>query len=100
MYPFLCSNHQTSSTFITPDSGLSAKLEYRDHMQYYLYGAMIYIGLKQWDKALGFLETVLITPAAVNASKIQAEAYKKYILVSLLHKGRVSEILFCLPSLS
>lgn len=90
MYPFLCSTHSTSSTFITPDSGLSAKLDYRDHLQYFLFGAMIYMGLKQWRRALLYLETVLVTPITSNASKIQVEAYRKWVLVSLLHEGRVS----------
>lgn len=90
MFPFLCSNRNTSSTFITPDSGLSARLDYRDHLQYFLFGAMIYMGLKEWKRALVFLETVLITPITNNASKIQLEAYRKWVLVNLLHKGRVS----------
>lgn len=92
MSPFLCSNHTTSSTFITPDSGLSAKLDYHDHLQYFLFGAMIYMGLKDWKRALVFLETVLIAPIASNASKIQVEAYRKWVLVNLLHKGHVSRM--------
>ena len=90
MFPYLCSNHDTASTFMTPDSGLTAKLEYRDHLQYFLYGAMIYMGLKEWKRALFFLETVIVSPVANNASKIQVEAYKKWILVNILYKGRVS----------
>ena len=90
MFPFLCSNHHTSSTFIIPESALSAPLDHRDQLQYFLYGAMIYMGLKEWKRALFFLETVLITPVLSNASKIQAEAYKKWILVNLLYKGHVS----------
>ncbi|MCJ1452493.1 hypothetical protein MMC28_002836 [Mycoblastus sanguinarius] len=87
LYPFLCSNHESSSTFITPDSALSGKLDYREHLQYFLYGAMIYMGLKKWNRALLFLETVIMAPATTNASKIQVEAYKKWVLVGLLHKG-------------
>ncbi len=89
MFPFLCSNHSSSSTFITPDSGLSAKLDYHDHLQYFLFGAMIYMGLKQWKRALLFLETVLVTPVTNNASKIQVEAYRKWVLVNLLYRGVV-----------
>ena len=90
MVPFLCSNHYTSSTFMIPESGLSAPLDHRDHLQYFLYGAMNYMGLKEWKRALLFLEIVLITPVMNNASRIQAEAYKKWNLVNLLYKGRVS----------
>ena len=90
MYPFPCSDHETSSTYITRESGLSAKLVYRDHLKYFLFGAMLYMGLKEWKRALLYLEIVILTPVASNASKIQVEAYKKWVLVSLLQKGRVS----------
>ncbi|KAL2039789.1 hypothetical protein N7G274_007648 [Stereocaulon virgatum] len=85
--PYLCSDHESSSTFITQESGLSAKLFYQDILQYYLFGAMIYMGMRNWKRALFFLEVVIAWPVATNASKIQVEAYKKWVLVSLLHKG-------------
>ncbi|KAL9073850.1 MAG: hypothetical protein Q9161_002682 [Pseudevernia consocians] len=87
MFPYLSSHHDTSSTFITPDSGLSAKLEYRDHLMYFLYGAMIYMGLKKWKRALLFLEIVIMSPVVNNVSMIQVDAYKKWVLVSLLYHG-------------
>lgn len=91
---FWCSHHEPHSTFITNASGLSEKLDHRDHLQYFLFGAMIYIGLKNWERALLFLEFVIISPAAITTSMIQVEAYKKWVLVSLLLKGRVSAMLF------
>ena len=90
MFPYLHSNHESSSTYITQESGLSAKLDYRDHLQYFLFGAMLYMGLKEWKKALLFLEIAMTSPVTNNASKIQVEAYKKWVLVSLLYKGSVS----------
>lgn len=90
LYLFPCSNHESSSTFITPNSGLSTKLQYIEHLQYFLYGAMLYMGLKDWDRAILFLEIVISSPTANTASKIQTEAFKKWVLVGLLHKGRVS----------
>ena len=90
MFPYLSSPHDFSSTFITPDSGLSAKLEYRDHLMYFLYGAMILMALKKWKRALLFLEIVIMSPIVNNISKIQVDAYKKWVLVSLLYKGHVS----------
>ena len=51
---------------------------------------MLYMGLKEWKKALLFLEIVMTSPVTNNASKIQVEAYKKWVLVSLLYKGSVS----------
>eukprot|EP00118_Oscarella_pearsei_P003851 m.16004 g.16004 ORF g.16004 m.16004 type:complete len:428 (+) comp26681_c0_seq1:26-1309(+) len=55
---------------------------------YYYYGGMIYAGIKQYDKALYFFEVAVTTPAQA-VSAIMLEAYKKYILVSLLLHGGV-----------
>lgn len=86
---YLCAHHDSGSTFITNASGLSDKLEYLDHLQYFLYGAMIYMALKKWKRALFFLEIVIMSPANNTASMIQVEAYKKWVLVGLLLKGKV-----------
>lgn len=75
---------------ITASSGLSAKLTYADHLQYHLFGAMIYIGLKKWERALEFLDFVISTPTANATSAIMVDAYKKWILVNILLYGRVS----------
>ena len=75
---------------ITNVSGFSTKLAYTDHLLYHLYGAMIYIGLKKWKRALEFLRYVITAPAAGAISKIMVEAYKKWILVSLIYQGSVS----------
>lgn len=91
MFPYLSSRHESSSTYITPESGLSAKLEYRDHLIYFLYGAMIFMALKKWKRALLYLEIVIMSPVAIHVSKIQVDAYKKWVLVSLLYKGHVSD---------
>ena len=90
MFPHLSSRHDSSSTYITPESGLSAKLEYRDHLLYFLYGAMILMALKKWKRALLFLEIVIMSPVVGSISKIQVDAYKKWVLVSLLYVGYVS----------
>lgn len=86
---FLCSQHETSSAIFTKSSGLSSNLDYRDHLQYFLLSAMIYMVLKNWARALLFLEIVIITPTHNFVSMIQVEAFKKWILVSLLLKGHV-----------
>lgn len=91
--PFLCARHESSAAFITYTSGLSAKLTYRDHLQYYLYGGMIYMALKKWSKALHFLSIVISSPIINSVSMIMVEAYKKWILVSLLEQGKVGSII-------
>ncbi|XVF60087.1 hypothetical protein PTKIN_Ptkin08bG0015400 [Pterospermum kingtungense] len=61
----------------------------RDFFLYCYYGGMICIGQKQFRKALELLHNVVTAPMpAINA--IAVEAYKKYILVSLIHSGQFS----------
>ncbi|XP_076656349.1 COP9 signalosome subunit 3 [Halictus rubicundus] len=55
---------------------------------YYYYGGIIYTALKNYDRALYFFEVCVTTPA-VAVSYIMLEAYKKYILVSLIMHGKV-----------
>ncbi|XP_075224412.1 COP9 signalosome subunit 3 isoform X2 [Lycorma delicatula] len=58
---------------------------------YYYYGGIIYTALKNFDRALYFFEVVITTPA-LAVSHIMLEAYKKYILVSLILQGKVGNV--------
>ncbi|XP_055376294.1 COP9 signalosome complex subunit 3 [Condylostylus longicornis] len=58
---------------------------------YYYYGGMIYTAIKNYDRALYFFEVAISTPAMVM-SCIMLEAYKKFILVSLILHGKVINI--------
>lgn len=89
--PLLCAKHDSSSSYINSASGLSDTLNHKDHLQYFLYGGMLYIGMKRWDRALLFLEFAIISPTGNTASMIQVQAYKKWVLVGLLLKGSVSD---------
>ncbi|XVF57848.1 hypothetical protein PTKIN_Ptkin07bG0015500 [Pterospermum kingtungense] len=61
----------------------------RDLFLYCYYGGMICIGQKSFRKALELLHNVVTAPmSTINA--IAVEAYKKYILVSLIHHGQFS----------
>ncbi|XP_077297976.1 COP9 signalosome subunit 3 isoform X2 [Arctopsyche grandis] len=53
----------------------------------YYYGGMIYTAMKNYDRALYFFEVAITTPA-VAVSHIMLEAYKKYILISLILHGK------------
>lgn len=75
---------------MTEASGVSSKLSYRDYLQYFLYGGMVYMALKEWRNALHFLGIVISTPGTSSVSLIMVEAYKKWVLVGLLEKGKVS----------
>lgn len=55
---------------------------------YYYYGGMIFIALKRYEEALYMLEVAVSTPARA-VSHIMLEAYKKYILVSVILQGKM-----------
>lgn len=81
----------SSASYLTPGTGLTSDITLRQYLEYFLNAAIVHIALRRWSKALRFLEIVLVTPSTGTASMIQAEAYKKYILIGLLVKGRVSQ---------
>uniref|UniRef100_A0A2P2KLT1 COP9 signalosome complex subunit 3 n=1 Tax=Rhizophora mucronata TaxID=61149 RepID=A0A2P2KLT1_RHIMU len=61
----------------------------RDLFLYCYYGGMICIGQKHFQKALELLHNVVTAPmSTINA--IAVEAYKKYVLVSLIQHGQFS----------
>ncbi|KAF8408392.1 hypothetical protein HHK36_007542 [Tetracentron sinense] len=61
----------------------------RDFFLYCYYGGMICIGQKRFRKAMELLHNVVTAPmSTINA--IAIEAYKKYILVSLIQSGQFS----------
>jgi len=67
------------------------QLESRDVRLYLYYGGIAYCGLKQWDKAIDLFKGVISAPAIVP-SAIMVEAYKKYVLVSLMAHGHVDQV--------
>lgn len=83
-------HHVSSVTYVTAASGLPCLVTYRHYLEYFLYGGMVYAGLKQWEKARHFFHVVISAPVGNSVSMIMVEAYKKWILVSLLGKGTVS----------
>ncbi|KAH8519368.1 hypothetical protein H0E87_000964 [Populus deltoides] len=59
----------------------------RDFYLYCYYGGMICIGQKRFQKALELLHNVVTAPmSSINA--IAVEAFKKYVLVSLIYNGQ------------
>lgn len=54
---------------------------------FYYYGGMIYTAVKNYDRALYYFEVAISTPA-MAMSHIMLESYKKYILVSLILRGK------------
>uniref|UniRef100_A0A6B2L555 COP9 signalosome complex subunit 3 n=1 Tax=Arcella intermedia TaxID=1963864 RepID=A0A6B2L555_9EUKA len=62
-----------------------------DTRLYFYYGGICFIGMKDFKKAIEYLEVVISAPATV-VSSIMLEAYKKYLLVCLCHKGEVPSL--------
>nr|XP_039261206.1 COP9 signalosome complex subunit 3-like [Styela clava] len=62
--------------------------ECKHYLSYYYYGGMIYTALKNYKRALYFFEQAVVCPATA-ISHIMVEAYKKYILISIISEGRV-----------
>lgn len=60
-------------------------------LQYYYYGGMIYLALKQYERALYFFEVIITTPA-LAVSHIMLEGYKKYLLVYLIVHGKAPNL--------
>lgn len=86
---YMCSEIESSAVYLNPEYGLTHKLTSRDYLEYHIYGGMIYMGLKQWEKAMSFLEVVLLAPTTTSTtSLVMVEAYKKWVLVGLLLNGR------------
>lgn len=69
----------------------NGKYDSKCFLLYYYYGGMIYTALKQFDRALYFYESAITTPSHA-VSHIVIEAYKKYILVSLIHHGKLCQL--------
>ncbi len=79
-----------SNTFITAKSGfVLASIKPEHVIEYYLLGAFIYIGHRNFARARQFLEYILLTPTTNGScSVLQVEAYKKWLLLGLLAQGK------------
>jgi COP9 signalosome complex subunit 3 len=75
---------------IDVDPELTA-VETKDLRLYFYYGGMLYVGLKKFHRALEFFKNVISAPAIIP-SQIMVEAYKKYILVSLIISGQIQPL--------
>ncbi len=90
-YQYLCTA-ESSSAYLTPSTGLTEKFSHKSYLEYYLYAGMAYIAQRRWESALAALEVVLAAPTSQTASMIMVEAYKKFVIVGLLHDGRIPKV--------
>lgn len=82
-YSVPCADSATSGEYINNKSGHSEKVSLLDLMEYYVLGAMAYLGVRQFKHAHALLEHALVVPAQ-SANGLMLEAYKKWVLVSCL----------------
>lgn len=92
----IISEPSTKTDGSSPPTSLSSlalvhthRLVYQDVVTYFLYGGMIYLAVGKYDRAIQFFELATIYPTNTVPSMIQIEAYKKWILVNLVHRGMV-----------
>lgn len=90
-YSVVAADSVASGEFITLKSGHTAKITLVDLQEYYVLGAMAYLGERQVKDALHFLEHVLVTPANNTLNGLMLEAYKKWVLISCLADKSVSD---------
>jgi COP9 signalosome complex subunit 3 len=83
-YSVLCEPILSSGDYIFVGSGHSHKVTLSDVQEYYILGAMAYLGMRQFKKAQQFLEHVLVVPTANTANGYMLEAYKKWVLIGCL----------------
>ncbi|KTW31148.1 uncharacterized protein T551_01221 [Pneumocystis jirovecii RU7] len=66
-------------------------ITYLDHLLYHFYGAILYVKLKIFHRALHFLRIVISAPT-LNTSAIQVNAYKKFVILSLIVNGKIEPV--------
>jgi COP9 signalosome complex subunit 3 len=59
-----------------------------DNLRYFYYAGLVWIALKKYRRAMECLTMVLCAPTE-SVSLIQVDAYKKYILISLIRKQKL-----------
>ena len=81
-----------SSVYITQRAGFSEKLKIEEVQEYFVLGALIFIGVNNWGRAKLFLEHVLSTPTSNIATGYMTEAYRKWLLINLFDVGHISRV--------
>jgi COP9 signalosome complex subunit 3 len=90
-YSVPCADVAASGDYIHLASGHSGKVTLADLQEYYLMGAMAYLGTRKFKKAQQLLEHVLVVPSGHVANGLMLEAYKKWVLVSCLVNATVCD---------
>ncbi|KAI1112142.1 cop9 subunit [Nemania sp. NC0429] len=86
---YLCDMDLSPPAYISKNSGLTTLLRSSMVLEYDLLCGMMYCVKREWNKArVAFERAVTYPTREVGCSKIMVEAFKKWILVSLLSEGK------------
>ncbi|XXH03542.1 hypothetical protein Hte_009947 [Hypoxylon texense] len=87
---YLCDISLPPPAYISSHSGLTGLLKSPLVMEYDLLCGMMYCSRREWAKAYAAFERIVAYPTREGGiSKIMVEAYKKWVLVGLLLKGKL-----------
>jgi COP9 signalosome complex subunit 3 len=85
---YLCDMGLSPTSYITPSNNFTTKFKHLDILEYFYYSGMIFIGLKEWERAFEALESAVTYPVKEGCSKIMVAAYKKWVLCGLMIDGK------------
>ncbi|KAI1662660.1 hypothetical protein F4813DRAFT_341470 [Daldinia decipiens] len=89
---FLCDLSLPPPAYLSRETGLTTNLKSSFVLEYDMFRGMSYCALRDWAKAYAAFERVVTYPTREGGvSKIMVEAYKKWVLVSLLSTGKLSD---------
>ncbi|KAG4305738.1 hypothetical protein PORY_000648 [Pneumocystis oryctolagi] len=77
----------------------SNEITYIDYLLYHFYGALLYVKLKFFSRALYFLGRI-ISALTLNTSAIQINAYKKFVILSLIVNGKMEHVPYITDAIS
>ncbi|KAI1093191.1 hypothetical protein F5B19DRAFT_167217 [Rostrohypoxylon terebratum] len=87
---YLCDLTLPPPVYISRETGLTNLLKPSMVLEYNFLRGMIYCSRRDWAKAYDAFEQVIAFPTREGGtSKIMVESYKKWVLVSLLCKGKL-----------
>ncbi|KAI1737552.1 cop9 subunit [Xylaria scruposa] len=87
--PYPCDLELSPPSYISKSTGLTAPVKTPMVLEYDLLCGMMYCARREWNKARAAFERAVTFPTKDGGcSKIMVEAFKKWILVSLLSEGK------------
>ena len=67
-------------------------IAYQDHLLYHFYAGILAAACGHYDRAIELLELCVSAPTQSIPSAIQIDAYKKLVLIQLIHRGKVAAL--------